>query len=349
MNLEEKLGATCLGDSRCRFLVWAPLAERVDVHIVSPLEMIVPLEKDDKGYHRGVISGVSERCRYYYRLDGALECPDPASRFQPDGVHGPSQVIEADFPWEEQEWSGLSLEKYIIYELHPGTFTAEGTFDAIISRLAYLKDLGVTTLELMPVAQFPGSRNWGYDGVYPYAVQDSYGGPEGLKKLVDSCHRQGLAVVLDVVYNHLGPEGNYLANYGPYFTESYKTPWGAALNFDGPHSDEVRRFFIENALVWLTEFHIDALRIDAVHSIMDNSPYTFIEELTDSFHQQASSLKRQAYLIAESSANDARLVKEPEAGGYGMDAQWNDDFHHALHTLLTGEQSGYYQDYGEFE
>jgi len=268
------------------------------------------------------------------------------SYFQPQGVHGPSQVVDSNFTWEEQGWSGLPLEEYIVYELHVGTFTTEGTFGAIITRLDELKDLGITAVELMPVAQFPGNRNWGYDGVYPFAVQDSYGGPEGLKNLVNTCHRKGLAVILDVVYNHLGPEGNYIADFGPYFTDRYKTPWGAALNFDGPSSDHVRHFFIENAIYWLNEFHIDALRLDALHAILDISSYSFVEELSVEFHEQVKQQKRKAYLIGESAANDARLIKSRELGGYGLDAQWNDDFHHSLHVLLTGEQAGYYQDFG---
>ena len=346
MNTESRLGATYLGDSRCRFLVWAPLVAKVDVHIVSPKEQTFPLARDAQGYHQAIVEGVAPGYRYFYRLDSARERPDPASRFQPAGVHGPSQVIDPLFPWGDQEWSGLPLEEYIIYELHVGTFTKEGTFEAIIPYLDELKELGVTAVELMPVAQFPGDRNWGYDGVYPFAAQDSYGGPEGLRHLVNACHQRGLAVILDVVYNHFGPEGNYLADFGPYFTERYQTPWGAALNFDGPHSDEVRRFFIENASYWLTEFHIDALRLDALHSILDISSYPFIEELAVRFHEQVKKLKRRAYLIGESAANDARLVTAPEQGGYGLDAQWNDDFHHALHVVLTGEQDGYYQDFG---
>jgi maltooligosyltrehalose trehalohydrolase len=230
-----------------------------------------------------------------------------------------------------------------------GLFTPEGTFEAMITYLDELKELGITAIELMPVPQFPGDRNWGYDGVYPFAVQDSYGGPEGLKKLVNACHRKGLAVILDVVYNHLGPEGNYLADFGPYFTARYETPWGPAINFDGPYSDEVRRFFTENALYWITEFHIDALRIDAVHAIMDLSAQPFLEEMAFAVHERAHELNRQVYLIAESALNDTRLVRSLERGGYALDAQWNDDFHHALHTLLTGEQTGYYQDFGEFQ
>jgi maltooligosyltrehalose trehalohydrolase len=345
----NRLGATYLGNSRCRFLVWAPFIERVEVHIVSPGELMVPLEKNSHGYHRATVEGVEPGSRYFYRLDSGKECPDPVSRYQPEGVHGPSQVVGSHFPWQDGGWDGLPLEKYIIYELHVGTFTREGTFDAIIPYLEEMKDLGITAVELMPVAQFPGDRNWGYDGVYPFAVQDSYGGPEGLKHLVNACHQQGLAVVLDVVYNHLGPEGNYVTDFGPYFTDSYKTPWGAALNFDGAHSDGVRRFFIENAVYWLTEFHIDALRLDALHAILDISAYTFLEELASSFHGEAARLKRRAYLIGESVANDAHLIRPAEVGGYGLDAQWNDEFHHSLHVLLTGEQVGYYQDFGRLQ
>jgi maltooligosyltrehalose trehalohydrolase len=294
-----------------------------------------------------MVDGIEPGSLYMYRLDEGKERPDPASRSQPQGVHGPSEVVSPNFEWEDARWFGLALQDYTICELHVGTFTPKGTFDAIIPRLDELKELGITAVELMPVAQFPGTRNWGYDGVYPFAVQNSYGGPEGLKRLVNACHKLGLAIVLDVVYNHLGPEGNYLAEFGPYFTDTYRTPWGAAINFDGPHSDDVRRFFIENALYWITEFHIDALRLDAVHAIIDRSALPFLEELADAVHRQAERLKRRIHLIAESNLNDARLVRPPEMGGYGLDAQWNEDFHHSLHALLTGERAGYYQDFGE--
>lgn len=349
MNKESRLGATYLGNGRCQFIVWAPVIQKVEVHIVSPKELIVPLVRDVQGYHQAIVEGVEPGCLYFYRLDSKKKRPDPASRFQPRGVHGPSQVVDPHFPWEDQNWPGLPLEEYIVYELHVGAFTREGTFDAIIPYLDELKDLGITAVELMPVGQFPGNRNWGYDGAYPFAVQDSYGGPEGLKRLVNTCHQKGLAVVLDVVYNHLGPEGNYIADFGSYFTDRYKTPWGAGLNFDGPYSDEVRRFFIENAIYWLTEFHIDALRLDALHAILDISSYPFLEELSVAFHKQMEQLKRKAYLIGESAANNARLIRPRELGGYGLDAQWNDDFHHSLHVLLTSEQNGYYQDYGQLQ
>ena len=341
------LGAIYLGDGRCSFRVWAPRAQQVEVRIVAPGQRIIPLRRDERGYHEVVAESVDPGTRYFYRLDGESERPDPASRFQPEGVHGPSQVVDSRFSWGDAGWFGLPLRDYIIYELHVGTFTGEGTFAAVVTHLEQLKELGITVLELMPVAQFPGSRNWGYDGTYPFAVQNSYGGPDGLKHLVSACHQRGLAVVLDVVYNHLGPEGNYLGDFAPYFTDRYRTPWGPAVNFDGAHSDEVRRFFIENALSWVTEFHVDGLRIDAVHAILDFSAKPFLQELAEAVHAQAERLNRRIYLIPESDLNDTRLIRAPEVGGFGLDAQWNDDFHHALHTLLTGERTGYYEDFGE--
>ena len=341
------LGASPLPDTRCRFLVFAPAAGTVEVRLLSPGERVVLLERDDMGYHYGIVDGVKAGARYLYRLDGGKELPDPASRFQPQGVHGPSMVIDPDaFSWMELEWRGIPLSSYILYELHVGTYTPEGTFDTIIPRLDSLAELGVTALELMPVSQFPGRRNWGYDGVYPFAVQESYGGPEGLKRLVDACHRRGLAVVLDVVYNHFGPEGNHFSDFGPYFNDRYRTPWGPAVNFDGPHSDEVRRYFLENALRWLREFRVDALRLDAIHSIMDFSASPFLSQLTEAVGDLRNEEGRMMYLIPESDLNDSRIVTPRDEGGYGLDAQWNDDFHHAIHTLLTGERDGYYGDFG---
>ena len=343
------LGAIYLGEGKCQFNVWAPYCEKVDVHILQPNDQLISLEKDAQGYHHATLDNIWPGSQYLYRLDGQNEFPDPVSRSQPEGVHGPSQVIKSDFAWQDNHWDGIPLEEYIIYELHVGTYTSEGTFHSIIPHLDKLIELGITAIELMPVAQFSGKRNWGYDGVYPFAVQNSYGGPEALKELVNTCHRKGLAVILDVVYNHLGPEGNYLAKYAPYFTERYNTPWGWALNFDGPDSDEVRRYFIENALYWITEFHIDGLRLDAVHAILDHSPVTFLEDLATEVHKKAAELNRYVYLFPESADNEKRLITSPELGGYGLDAQWNDDFHHAIHVLFTGEKTGYYQDYGEFK
>jgi maltooligosyltrehalose trehalohydrolase len=346
------LGAAYLGEGRCRFVVWAPLAEAVDLRMISPHEYIARMENIGKGYHRIVLPNVDPAAHYIYRLHAnqmpasVKERPDPASRYQPQGVHGPSEVVSPDFQWEDKNWYGLPLSQYIIYELHVGTFTPQGTFDAIIPHLDRFFDMGITALELMPVAQFPGNRNWGYDGTYPFAAQNSYGGPQGLKRLVNACHRKGLAVVLDVVYNHLGPEGNYLRDFGPYFTDFYQTPWGEAVNFDGPHSDEVRRFFMENALYWVDECHIDALRIDAVHAILDFSAQPFLQQLGFEIRREAERLNRRIYCIAESALNDTRVIRPRKFGGFGLDAQWNDDFHHALHSLLTGETSGYYQDFG---
>jgi len=343
-------GAVYLGDGRCSFCVWAPRAQTVAVCLTAPRKRLVPLTRGERGYYHGVTAGVEPGSLYFYLLDGEKERPDPASRSQPQGVHGPSQVVDLRaFPRPDYCWPGPARQNLVFYELHVGTFTPEGTFDAVIPRLGELRELGITALELMPVAQFPGSRNWGYDGVYPFAVQASYGGPEGFRRLVDACHRQGLAVFLDVVYNHLGPEGNYLEDFGPYFTDRYRTPWGMALNFDGPGSDEVRRYFIENALFWITEFHVDGLRLDAVHAITDKSALPFLEELAAAVHRRAERLGRRIYVIAESDLNDPRIVRPPALGGFGLDAQWNDDFHHALHALLTGEQDGYYRDFGRLE
>lgn len=338
------------GNGLCDFRVWAPFARSVSAKLITPGLRILPLRKIEGGYW----SATAEQCppgtRYLYVLDNGRERPDPASRCQPEGVHGPSQVVNhAAFPWTDQGWKGLSLQSMIMYELHTGAFTPEGTFDAIIPHLDYLKELGITAIELMPVAQFPGERNWGYDGVYPYAVQNSYGGPEGLKRLVDACHRKELAVILDVVYNHLGPEGNYLWDYGPYFTGRYKTPWGDAINFDGPYSDDVRSYFIGSALAWITDYHLDALRTDAIHGIFDFSAKHVLRELAEAVHARAGELGRKAQVIAESDLNDARMIRPADLGGCGLDAQWNDDFHHSLHTLLTGERTGYYEDFGKLE
>lgn len=344
----RELGAMLTTDGRCHFCVWAPFAQQMTLHLISPGSRRLPMERDAEGYHRLTVDGVEPGMLYLYQPDGGDERPDPASRSQPQGVHGPSEVIDPVFAWTDDRWAGIPLSSYIFYELHVGTFTPEGTFDAIIPHLEALTALGVTAIELMPVAQFPGVRNWGYDGVNLFAVQNSYGGAAGLKRLVNACHAHGLAVVLDVVYNHLGPEGNYLSDFGPYFTERYHTPWGAGLNFDGTHSDHVRRFFIENALHWITEFHIDGLRLDATHAMLDFSANTFLETLVAAVHQQAERLHREVVLIAENDRGDDRLLRPVELGGYGLDAQWSDELHHVLHTLLTGESFGYYEDFGRF-
>ncbi len=328
------------------FRVWAPTARSVEVELVVADASKILLQRDGE-YFQGLVQA-SAGDRYWYWLDGTLRRPDPASRSQPDGVHGPSQVIDPAFDWSDGDWRGLDLEKYLIYELHVGTFTPEGTFEGVISRLDYLCELGISALELMPVAQFPGERNWGYDGVCPFAPQNSYGGADGLKRLVDACHSRGLAVILDVVYNHLGPEGNYLHAFGAYFTDRYRTPWGDAVNYDGPDSDQVRHYFISNALYWITEYHFDALRLDAIHGIYDFSALHILQELAGAVHAEGTALGRRVHVIAESDLNDVRAINSPEVGGYGLDAQWNDDFHHALRTLLTGDTAGYYCDFGRF-
>jgi maltooligosyltrehalose trehalohydrolase len=307
---------------------------------------IEELDSLGSGYFGGTIDGVEHDTPYLYRLDEALERPDPASRLQVDGVHGPSRVVDLAYAWGDSTLRGVPLSQYVIYELHVGTFSRDGTFAGVSRDLPRLRNLGVTAVELMPVAQFPGRRNWGYDGAYPFAVQDSYGGPKELQKLVDECHRAGLSVILDVVYNHLGPEGNYLSDFGPYFTGSYQTPWGKAINFDGPGSDAVRNYFLQNALQWFEDFHIDALRLDAAHSIFDHSAVHFLEELATTIHNRALALGRYFYLIAESDLNAPRFVQPSSLGGYGLDSMWCDDFHHASHALLTGETAGYYVDYG---
>ncbi len=345
----RSLGATYLGDERCRFCVWAPKAKKVEVNVVGERQRKIPMEAFERGYFQAVADSVPPGTRYFYRLNEERDLPDPASRLQPDGVHEASAVVDPCFDWQDRDWRGIPLGEFITYEIHPGTFSSAGTFAAIRTCLDELTELGVTALELMPVAQFPGNRNWGYDGVYPFAVQNSYGGPAELKRLVNECHLRGLAVVLDVVYNHLGPEGNYLEEYGEYFTTRYQTPWGKAINFDGGASDEVRRYFIENALYWIDEFHIDALRLDAVHAIYDFSAHPFLQELAENVRLEAQRLNRQVHVIAESSLNDSRLVRSADCGGLGLDAEWCDDFHHALRTTLTTERSGYYADYRGFD
>ena len=329
-----------------RFRVWAPTATTVEVEVPAVGGRKSRLQRDGE-YFQGVVAAAAGE-DYWYWLDGTLRRPDPASRCQPQGVHGPSRIIDPTFAWQDGAWPGIALDAGIFYELHIGTFTPEGTFAAAIERLDYLCELGVTALELMPVAQFPGERNWGYDGVYPFAPQLSYGGVAGLKRFVEACHRRGLAVFLDVVYNHLGPEGNYLHAFGPYFTDRYRTPWGETVNFDGPGSDGVRNYFIANACHWLSEYHLDGLRLDAVHGIFDFSARHILAELAAAVHALAAELGRPAYVIAESDLNDPRLVTPPRFGGYGLDAQWCDDFHHALRALLTGDRDGYFSDFGEF-
>ncbi|HEY3355757.1 MAG TPA: malto-oligosyltrehalose trehalohydrolase [Polyangia bacterium] len=343
-------GATALPDGGTRFSVWAPRATSVAVKLVSEGGRLVPLARKGDGVHEGVIAQVGPGADYAYVLDGDRERPDPVSRWQPQGVHGPSRVVDPRaFRWTDDAWRGLPVEALVLYELHVGTFTPEGTFDAVIGKLPYLRLLGVNAIAVMPVAEFPGGRNWGYDGAHLYAPQSTYGGPEGLRRLVDACHAQGLALVLDVVYNHLGPEGTYLAEFGPYFTDRYRSPWGDAVNYDGPDSDEVRRYVIDNALYWQTELHVDGLRLDAVHGIYDLGARHVLEALAAACHAQADLTGRPLHVIAESDLNDVRVIRPVAQGGYGVDAQWLDDFHHALHVVLTGRRHGYLNDFGRLE
>jgi maltooligosyltrehalose trehalohydrolase len=339
------LGAIAMPGDRCTFRVWAPYLERVELHLVAPSKRCLPMTKTAVGYHEVIAEEVAAGAQYLFGVGAELR-PDPASRLQPHGVHGPSEVVPREFEWHDDGWRGVGLQDYVVYELHVGTFTPEGTFDAAIVHLDGLRELGVTAVELMPIGQFPGTRNWGYDGVYVGAAQASYGGPLALKRFIDAAHSRGLAVVLDVVYNHLGPEGNYLSEFGPYFTDRYRTPWGQALNFDGAQSDHVRWLFIHNALQWIDEFHVDALRVDAVHAICDRSAEPFLQDLTTTVRARGEELGRQVYTFAESDLNDPRVITPKEDYGLGFDAQWSDDFHHSLHTLLTGERDGYYEGFG---
>lgn len=324
--------------------VWAPNAERVEL---ESGDVRVAMARVRHGWWSTDAPWLTHGVDYAFRLDGQGPFPDPRSAWQPGGVHGASRWLEQDrFAWTDAAWRAPPLASAIIEEIHIGTFTPAGTFEAAIERLDHLVDLGVTHVELMPVAEFSGGRGWGYDGVDLFAPHHAYGGPDGFKRLVDACHCKGLAVLLDVVYNHLGPSGNYLGRFGPYFTDTYATPWGEAVNFDCAGSDEVRRFFIDNALMWLRDYHVDGLRIDAVHVIFDRSAVHFLEQLAGEVRALEARLGRQLVLVAESDLNDPRLVRPGEAGGYGLDAMWNEDFHHALHALLSGERNGYYRDFG---
>ena len=337
-----------LNQRECTFTVWAPLRKNVEL-VLEESKKNHAMDKDKFGYWSVTVSDLKPGTEYSFKLDGDKKLPDPASRAQLKGVHGPSAVVPASYQWTDDEWPGLPLGEMIVYEIHVGTFTPARNFEGVIAKLPYLKGLGVNTIELMPVAQFPGERNWGYDGVYPFAVQDSYGGVAGLKALVNEAHKAGIAVLLDVVYNHQGPEGNYLGEYGPYFTDKYKTGWGQALNYDDAWCDGVRNFYWQNALMWLDEFHIDGLRLDAVHAIWDFSARHFIEELSAKVNGLAESSGRVKVLIAEFDLNNPRYILPESKGGYGLDGQWIDEFHHALHSLVTGEVDGYYEDFGKTE
>jgi maltooligosyltrehalose trehalohydrolase len=349
MKWQPSIGAWPQADG-VNFRVWSPSSQRVEVEIVAPggSPQFLPLSRGDDGMFATEVQAIHAGTRYRYRLNGQHSFPDVASCFQPEGVHGPSEVIDpAAFHWSDHDWKGIDLRDVVLYELHVGTFTSEGTFDGVRKRLPALLDLGVTAIELMPVGDFPGGRNWGYDGVALFAPARCYGHPDDLRGLVDAAHAQGLAVFLDVVYNHLGPDGNYLGAFSPfYFTDRHQTPWGPAINFDGEHSQVVRQFFLENALYWLHEFHIDGLRLDATHAIVDDSPRHFLAELTDRVRESFAGSKRRPLLIAEDSRNLARMMKPPRQDGWGLDAVWADDFHHQLRRALAGDRDGYFQDYG---
>jgi len=327
------------------FEVWAPRASTMDVKIGNKK---FPLGKKPRGYWSAAVEEAGPGTDYGFVIDGLEPAlPDPRSQWQPYSAHGESRVVNhAAFAWRDSGWQAPPLSSALIYELHLGTFTPEGTLQAAEGRLDYLKDLGVTHVELMPIANFPGKRGWGYDGVDLYAIFNAYGEPDDLKRFVDACHGKGLAVLLDVVYNHLGPVGNYLGKFGPYFTHSHTTPWGDAVNFEEAGATEVRRFLIDNALMWLRDYHIDGLRLDAVHAYVDRSAIHFLEEITGEVRRLEAAMGKHFALIAESDLNDPRIVKAEEAGGYGLDAQWSDDFHHALFSVISGERAGYYADFG---
>ena len=320
--------------------VWAPFARNLDLLVGHER---TPMTSGEDGWFHAPAPSAD----YSFSIDGGAPRPDPRSPWQPHGVHGPSRVVDhSSFPWTDASWPGAALQEAIVYELHVGTFSREGTFEGAIARLDHLASLGITAVELMPVNEFPGRHGWGYDGVDLFAPHHAYGGPAGLKRLVDACHARGLAVVIDVVYNHLGPAGNYLREFGPYFTDRYSTPWGDAVNFDDSGSTEVRTFFIDNALAWFENYHVDGLRLDAIHAIYDMSATHFLEELATRVDQLEGRLGRPLWLIAESDLNDPKVVRTRDEHGFGIDAQWSDDLHHSLHGLLTGERDGYYADFG---
>lgn len=329
--------------------VWAPAAHTVEIVVVAPAAERHPMTRERDGWWAWP-RPTDDALDYQLVLDGADPLPDPRSAWQPHGVHGPSRTFDTGaHAWADAGWrgprDGRGVLGGVVYELHIGTFTPEGTFDAAAANLGHLVELGVDVIEVMPVAAFGGTHGWGYDGVAPYAVHDAYGGPAGFQRFVDTSHGAGLGVCLDVVYNHLGPTGNYLGQFGPYFTDAHATPWGPAVNLDGEGSSEVRRWVLDNALRWFGDFHVDALRLDAVHELRDDSPRHLLAQLSDETAALAASLGRPLDLVAESDLNDPIMVTSTSEGGYGMTAQWDDDLHHALHVALTGETQGYYADF----
>ncbi len=380
-NFHQKIGAWHFPDLS-EFILWAPLRQQVELVILPPPDTdprqnksaasaqnkstagvkgkstVHAMEKDEWGYWKTAVH-VDAEARYMYRLDGKDNFPDPASVSQPEGVHAASRLLERDGSGrekkgqglgkqqEEDSWQGLPLSNMIIYELHTGAFSDTHDFEGIIKKLDYLLELGVNAIEIMPLGQFAGENNWGYDGVNPFAIQHAYGGRRGFKDLVKAAHGKGMAVIVDVVYNHLGPEGSYLQEFGPYFTDKYHTPWGKALNFDDAWCDGVRNYFLQNVCMWLEELEVDALRLDAVHAIYDFSANPFIRQLKELANDIGKRTGRRKEIIAEMDLNDTRYIDSSEKGGYGLDGQWNDEFHHALHALLTGERNGYYEDFGD--
>jgi len=353
----ETAGAWLSPNGVCRWTVWSPFAKQVALILApgTPEEKAISLQRGLNHYWSIELEGIQNGDRYLLKIDNTEPRPDPASKWQPEGVHGPSAVwdterleqglLEATRPAEK--WAGIPRSELVIYELHIGTFTPLGTFAAAIERLDDLVELGITAVEIMPVSQFPGSRNWGYDGTYWYAVQNSYGGPDGLQQFVAECHSRGLAVILDVVYNHLGPEGNYLSCFGPYFSRKYNTPWGSAVNFDDAHCDGVRDLVLNNVRYWIRKFQIDGLRLDAIHAMYDNNVRHILGAIRDVAHEEELSVQREIHIISESALNDPRVLDSVEHYGFSHDAQWCDDFHHSVHRLLTGEAEGHYEDYND--
>ena len=347
--MNDRLGATPI-DGATRFEIWAPEADGVEIVLEDDLgratrrcALTPTTPQPGMTTWTGTADEVGRGNRYRVSLGGSDPLPDPASRWQPEGVHGASCIVDTQtFTWTDADWKGIALSETVLYEIHVGTFTPAGTFDAALGQLDRLARLGITMIEIMPINAFPGERNWGYDGVFPFAVQHSYGGPEGLARFVDAAHALGMGVMLDVVYNHFGPEGNVLARFGRYFTDTYDTPWGSAINVAGAGSDGVRRFFVENATSWIEDYHLDGLRVDAVHTIVDPTARTMMEELVTAVHGLGDRLGRTVLVTLESASNDPRMVRDVGDHGWGADAVWNDDVHHALRVAVTGEQHEYY-------
>lgn len=342
----RRVGATYVRGEGVHVRVWAPEKMQIEIQWIEGITQI--MEKDEEGYFYGLYPDAKPGDRYAFVVDGKT-LPDPATRYQPHGIRGPSEVVDTSYRWTDHNWQGVPFKEWVIYELHVGTFSERGDFQGVIDDLPRLRDLGVNVIEIMPVSQFPGERNWGYDGVFPHSVQNSYGGPQGLKALVDACHNNGIAIILDVVYNHLGPEGDVLPEYGMYYQTKYKTPWGSALNFDGPMSENVRNYFLQTVWQWLVEYRFDGLRLDAVHTILDTSPIPFLEELTRLKTHAEKERGLRLITIAETDRNDSRMLAPADLNGIGLDAQWADDLHHCLHVAITGETGSYYVDFGGME